>query len=288
MASVLGAVAAVAIIMVALRAVWFLFKSPPVAEGPPAIPEEDSDRTCRICCAPDATDPYQPLVAPCSCRGSVRWVHVDCFLEWLCVSKKMSCEVCLQPYESDNLGWSRLFLAQAACTVTYWLSTAFVGHYVLHRVSQLWLLSPGLLVLPEGVQHGGVGVHRLGILLAVFLFSWPYFDPVVWMRSLAGLLRAALVLLLSVAWLYCPLLLAAYCAAGHLTLGLVSLLLCRLLKVECYDPLAKTYGILCLLVTGGHWAALWTTAFRCFCLQSRSFGIIVWMQNGMSCAAVPV
>ena len=36
----------------------------------------------------------RPLFHPCVCSGSIRYVHQECLLEWLRVSKKDYCELC--------------------------------------------------------------------------------------------------------------------------------------------------------------------------------------------------
>ncbi|CAH2352723.1 ERAD-associated E3 ubiquitin-protein ligase DOA10 [[Candida] railenensis] len=58
-----------------------------------------SERTCRICRG-EAT-PSQPLLHPCKCRGSIKYTHQDCLLEWLKHSNKSTskCDICNTPYK---------------------------------------------------------------------------------------------------------------------------------------------------------------------------------------------
>jgi len=42
-------------------------------------PEE---ATCRICLF-EGTDPEDPLISPCSCKGSISWVHLNCCKYWI-------------------------------------------------------------------------------------------------------------------------------------------------------------------------------------------------------------
>lgn len=58
----------------------------------------NSDHTCRICRG-EATA-QQPLIHPCKCRGSIRYIHQDCLMEWLLhlPSKSRSCDICNTPY----------------------------------------------------------------------------------------------------------------------------------------------------------------------------------------------
>ncbi|KAK6454315.1 uncharacterized protein RJT20DRAFT_130394 [Scheffersomyces xylosifermentans] len=56
------------------------------------------DHTCRICRG-EATA-SQPLLHPCKCRGSIKYIHQDCLLEWLKHSNKSTekCDICNTTY----------------------------------------------------------------------------------------------------------------------------------------------------------------------------------------------
>ncbi|CAF1437544.1 unnamed protein product, partial [Adineta ricciae] len=47
---------------------------------------------CRVCRCEGTTD--RPLFYPCLCHGSIRYVHDDCLIQWLKVSRKDECELC--------------------------------------------------------------------------------------------------------------------------------------------------------------------------------------------------
>lgn len=47
---------------------------------------------CRVCHC--ESEPDKPLFYPCSCAGSIKYVHEDCLVEWLKVSDKKNCELC--------------------------------------------------------------------------------------------------------------------------------------------------------------------------------------------------
>ncbi|CEL92708.1 unnamed protein product [Vitrella brassicaformis CCMP3155] len=76
---------------------------------------EKEERTCRFCRLseddPDAADDG-PLVAPCGCKGSIKWVHTKCLEQWIktpapgrssrsSVAKK--CDVCKMPYFYEGM-----------------------------------------------------------------------------------------------------------------------------------------------------------------------------------------
>ena len=52
---------------------------------------------CRICLE-DGN-----LISVCGCEGTMKWVHFKCIQEWIHISKKKECEVCLAPYVYKGL-----------------------------------------------------------------------------------------------------------------------------------------------------------------------------------------
>ena len=53
---------------------------------PNIIQEED---VCRICRSPE-----KPLLHPCKCSGTIKFVHESCLMDWIKHSKKSNCELC--------------------------------------------------------------------------------------------------------------------------------------------------------------------------------------------------
>ncbi|KAJ0249645.1 hypothetical protein HA466_0151080 [Hirschfeldia incana] len=77
--------------------------SPEEVDGSFSAGEEED--LCRICRSPE--EPGNPLIHPCSCRGSIKYVHQDCLLLWLNRRGYKQCEVCGRSYSyvpvySDN------------------------------------------------------------------------------------------------------------------------------------------------------------------------------------------
>lgn len=55
------------------------------------ISNSNSD-ICRIChCEADSGN---PLLSPCYCSGSLKYVHQSCLQQWLAASDTRSCELC--------------------------------------------------------------------------------------------------------------------------------------------------------------------------------------------------
>lgn len=64
------------------------------------LPEGDHD-VCRVCRC--EASPDRPLFFPCLCSGSIKFVHQDCLVEWLKVSRKKYCELCKHEYTFESL-----------------------------------------------------------------------------------------------------------------------------------------------------------------------------------------
>lgn len=65
-----------------------------VPEGVPT-PKSEPRPECRICLEIEETDDNR-LVTPCSCTGSVQYIHVKCFKVWIekkCVDAKIKSEI---------------------------------------------------------------------------------------------------------------------------------------------------------------------------------------------------
>lgn len=79
---------------------------------------------CRIChCEADIGN---PLLSPCYCSGSLKYVHQTCLQQWLAASDTRSCELCkfnfilhtkIKPISEVSV--AGLFLA---CRITFWLN----------------------------------------------------------------------------------------------------------------------------------------------------------------------
>lgn len=53
------------------------------------ISEENKDVVCRICLSEDLKDEDDPLISPCKCSGTMKYIHIKCLTEWI-ESKKSS------------------------------------------------------------------------------------------------------------------------------------------------------------------------------------------------------
>ncbi|KAG5471410.1 hypothetical protein LSCM1_01496 [Leishmania martiniquensis] len=70
-------------------------------KAPPEEQEEEDEQFCRIC--REGSD-VAPLIVPCACTGSVRFVHATCLDRWRIESAKRNlanvnhCEICKEPF----------------------------------------------------------------------------------------------------------------------------------------------------------------------------------------------
>lgn len=57
---------------------------------------QSSGDICRICHC--ESDPQNPLLTPCYCSGSLKYVHQTCLQQWLTASETNACELCKFPF----------------------------------------------------------------------------------------------------------------------------------------------------------------------------------------------
>ena len=57
-------------------------------------------RECRIC-QEEASAEDGPLVAPCVCAGSMRFIHPRCLQRWINEKGDAVCEVCKNPFQGE-------------------------------------------------------------------------------------------------------------------------------------------------------------------------------------------
>ncbi|CEP60622.1 E3 ubiquitin-protein ligase SSM4 LALA0_S01e15170g [Lachancea lanzarotensis] len=106
---------------------------PPTAQN--TIPE---GATCRICRGEHSTD--QPLFHPCKCRGSIKYIHENCLMEWVASKNvdlsrpgsEMKCDICHFPiqlttvYDEDTPDRVPLTLIFRTTLGVLWRQTQYV------------------------------------------------------------------------------------------------------------------------------------------------------------------
>merc|ERR1719181_1736478 len=135
-------------------------------------------RLCRYCFEPEG--PGRPLIAPCQCDGSVRYVHRACLERWRLAAGNSDnaarCEICHTEYEFvPDLCQALRFRAQI-CAV--WLNFALWGSVLAWLMQALLLCSADIKKaygLTSGLSLGKallVGWYALfGLLGALTLMA---------------------------------------------------------------------------------------------------------------------
>ena len=84
-----------------------------------SIPNERESGTCKICLT-DSSDSANPLISPCKCSGSMKYIHLECLRHWMqsrmvdrktdhCLTfswKSLDCEICKSniPFSFEGTG----------------------------------------------------------------------------------------------------------------------------------------------------------------------------------------
>ncbi|XP_068235318.1 uncharacterized protein [Palaemon carinicauda] len=114
-----------------------------------------SQDICRIChCEGDAES---PLIAPCYCAGSLRYVHQSCLQQWIKSSDTKSCELCkfnfimhskIKPFNKwEKLDMSGMERRKITCSVTF---------HVVALTCVVWSLYVLIERTTEEVQEGSL------------------------------------------------------------------------------------------------------------------------------------
>ncbi|CAD5123470.1 DgyrCDS11815 [Dimorphilus gyrociliatus] len=93
----------------------------------PIITPVSSADVCRICHC--ESEPNAPLISPCRCSGTLKFVHQSCLQQWIKSSDTRFCELCkynfrmitkLKPFVKWNkLEMTAVERRKVVCTVTF-------------------------------------------------------------------------------------------------------------------------------------------------------------------------
>ena len=153
---------------------------------------ESNTPICRVCWEA-SSDKKNPLVNPCLCKGSMKWIHRDCLTKWIKMSNHDSCQECqykykfITKYSKEWHKWIDGFIFGHALTVSilfglvYGFAALFrklakkiLSRRKRHMINPLWNLPPTLSsrFLLEGVK---------GCFL-LMLFVLPWMDKKGWIN----------------------------------------------------------------------------------------------------------
>ena len=97
--------------------------------------------TCRICLDEDN---LENLIQPCDCTGTAAYVHEECLLNWLKVSKRTDCEICKFEYdtvevEEKKITWCPKFrLSDSPKVDAIIVAVGILGHFTFMYFTSFW------------------------------------------------------------------------------------------------------------------------------------------------------
>jgi hypothetical protein len=132
-------------------------------DNSPAAAKADP-RTCRICFEAEE-DPANPLISPCLCSGSSRYIHRECLQQWRTTAHRQDayyqCEVCKFRYQYRRLWWAD-FLGNSA--------TLVIGFLLLVSLLTFGLGFVPIMPAATAVQVGKVMTHIVnGVIMMAML-----------------------------------------------------------------------------------------------------------------------
>jgi hypothetical protein len=180
--------------------------------------EEPKYRTCRICFGTNAPgEEGGRLISPCLCRGTMRFVHVDCLNAWRNVGQGVKrfyeCDQCRFRYNLKRTYWAGILgkaWVASLVTVGVFVVVAFLAGFVVKGLVLLWNHPAFALPSPRAEGEGGGLLNNpypdddddewqavfdlRGIFADIHLFDTIHsFWRVDWTHFLSGILGVGLV-----------------------------------------------------------------------------------------------
>ena len=104
----------------------------------------NSGDICKIChCGSEESG--MPLITPCLCAGSIKFVHQECLVKWMRSSNSKSCELCKHSITTDSKlrpfkQWKRGAGTGTECENLLCQICAFAGVTMLAVIILYWLV----------------------------------------------------------------------------------------------------------------------------------------------------
>ena len=107
---------------------------------------DDNSETCRICTG-DEYSLEDPLIEPCNCSGSIKWVHKSCLDHWRSVNRTnfSKCDICKYNYQTKDIEVTKsmyykqylrycLFMTRdISIAILVWLSISYMLGYISYK-----------------------------------------------------------------------------------------------------------------------------------------------------------
>ncbi|PNW75219.1 hypothetical protein CHLRE_12g517800v5 [Chlamydomonas reinhardtii] len=118
------------------------------------------------------TSSDDPLISPCQCKGSTRYIHRECLATWRGMKAGTQahyrCEICHFEYQFRRIWWARLLGHKATAGVLFTLLLAAISA-VLGNLRYLWADDDGLGLGMRVALHAFTGFFALGVIGVVSL-----------------------------------------------------------------------------------------------------------------------
>ncbi|XP_051993582.1 E3 ubiquitin-protein ligase MARCHF1-like [Xyrauchen texanus] len=140
---------------------------------------DDELEVCRICHCEG--DEECPLITPCRCTGSLRFVHQACLHQWIKSSDTRCCELCkydfiMETHLKPLCKWEKLQMSttewrKIVCSVAFHLAAV---------VCVIWSLYVLIDRTAEEIRQGkNNALLRLSLLNAVGVLEWPFWTKLI-------------------------------------------------------------------------------------------------------------
>ncbi|XP_073699090.1 uncharacterized protein [Garra rufa] len=140
---------------------------------------DDELEVCRICHCEG--DEECPLITPCRCTGSLRFVHQGCLHQWIKSSDTRCCELCkydfiMETHLKPLRKWEKLQMSTSErrkifCSVTFHLAAV---------VCVIWSLYVLIDRTAEEIRQGkNNALVRLSPFNAVGVLDWPFWTKLI-------------------------------------------------------------------------------------------------------------
>lgn len=165
---------------------------------------------CRICHC--EAEPNAPLLSPCSCSGTLKYVHQSCLQQWIKSANTKSCELCkidfkmtatVKPFcKWQKLEMTKVERRKIICSVTFHIiaiTCVVWSLYVLIertleevRAGNLeWPFWTKLIVVGIGFTGGLVFMYIQCKMYVQLCQRWKAYNRIIYVQDLANLKEAA-------------------------------------------------------------------------------------------------
>lgn len=136
--------------------------------------ENSKNKICRICYENEKKD--DPLIAPCQCEGSIKYIHSSCIKKWIINSKNLfdnpQCEVCKKFYiikfKNSELLNKKKFFSFLFSTILFSLGLIVIGGGIIYA---LYYILTQKEILSKSKKYVYFSVSGSIVLIVILLVS---------------------------------------------------------------------------------------------------------------------